>query len=283
MTQQSDRSLPQLADIPFLEKPPLSYWMSAASLSVFGDSPAAVRAPNLLYALIGTLAVAALALAMLADTGAAAIAALVAASSLLLYRAAIWLAPDACLLAGCALALLGAWQGYRAAPGKAKAAGYTLMHLGAAVGFMAKSAPGWLVPGLALLTLIAWERRWSELRRWELYGGLALQALLIGPWVLAVTRTPQGHDALLTLFWHNIVGRFTRVASPAALDYTSGHHNSPGKYFLALPVYLLPWTLLVLAALARAWARARDPVPSGTAWRFSLAASVPFLILLSLA
>jgi hypothetical protein len=29
------------------------------------------------------------------------------------------------------------------------------MHLGAAVGFMAKSAPGWLVPALALLALIA--------------------------------------------------------------------------------------------------------------------------------
>jgi 4-amino-4-deoxy-L-arabinose transferase len=283
MTQQSDRSLPQLADIPFLEKPPLSYWMSAAALSVFGDSPAAVRAPNLLYALIGALAVAVLALAMQADTGAAAIAALIATSSLLFYRAAIWLAPDACLLAGCALALLGAWQGYRAAPGKAKAAGYTLMHLGAAIGFMAKSAPGWLVPALALLTLIAWERRWSELRRWELYVGLALQALIIGPWVLAVTRTAHGRDALLTLFWHNIVGRFTRVASPAALDYTGGHHNSPGKYLLELPVYLLPWTFLVVAALARAWRQARLEPPAGTAWRFALAATVPFLVLLSVA
>ena len=66
MTQQSDRSLPQLADIPFLEKPPLSYWMSAATLSVFGDSPAALRAPNLLYALISALAVAVLALVVIA-------------------------------------------------------------------------------------------------------------------------------------------------------------------------------------------------------------------------
>ena len=126
--------MPQLAAIPFLEKPPLSYWMSAASLSVFGDSPAALRAPNLLYALIGALAVAVLAMAMLADSGAAAIAALVAASSLLLYRAAIWLAPDACLLAGCALALLGAWHGYRAAPGRVKAAGSGVSEAGAVGG-----------------------------------------------------------------------------------------------------------------------------------------------------
>jgi 4-amino-4-deoxy-L-arabinose transferase-like glycosyltransferase len=283
MSQQSDRSLPQLAGIPFLEKPPLSYWMSGAALGALGDSAAAARAPNLLYALIGALAIAALTLAMQADAGAAAIAALMTSSALLVYRSAIWLAPDACLLAGCTLALLGAWHGLRAAPGKAKAAGYTLMHLGAAIGFMAKSAPGWLVPGLALLTVIVWERRWSELRRWELYAGLALQAVIIGPWVLAVTHTAHGGDALLTLFWHNVVGRFTRVASPTALDYTSGHHNSPGKYFLELPVYLLPWTLLVLAALVRAWTRARVRGPPGAAWRFALASSVPFLVLLSLA
>jgi hypothetical protein len=50
-----------------------------------------------------------------------------------------------------------------------------------------------------------------------------------------------------------------------------------------LPVYLLPWTLLVAAALKRAWHRARAPAPVGTPWRFALCASVPFLALLSVA
>jgi 4-amino-4-deoxy-L-arabinose transferase-like glycosyltransferase len=283
MSQQADRTLPQLAGSPFLEKPPLSYWMSAAALRLFGDSAAAARVPNLLYALVSALAVAALALSMQARPLAAAMAALVAMSALMVFRVSVWLAPDAGLLAGCALSLLGAWRGYQAPRGSAKAAGYALMHLGAAIGFMAKSAPGWLVPALALLTLIAWERRWSELRRWELYAGFALQVLIIGPWVLAVARTAGGREALLTLFWHNVAGRFARVASPAALDYTSGHRNSPGKYLFELPVYLLPWTLLVVAALRRAWTRVRGGAPGESAWRFALAASVPFLILLSFA
>src|ERR1700738_4780544 len=64
MSLQSDRTLPQLAGTPFLEKPPLSYWMSAGALALFGDSAAAARVPNLLYALISALAVGALALAM---------------------------------------------------------------------------------------------------------------------------------------------------------------------------------------------------------------------------
>jgi 4-amino-4-deoxy-L-arabinose transferase-like glycosyltransferase len=283
MGQQSDRTLPQLAGTPFLEKPPLTYWISAGAQALLGHSAPAARAPNLAYAAITTLAIGVLARALGADLAAAIIAALIAGSALTALRVSIWLAPDACLLAGCALALLGAWLGYQAPAGARKAGGYLLMHLGAAIGFMAKSAPGWLVPAVALLTLIVWERRWSELRRWELYAGFALQALIITPWLLAVARSAHGADALRTLFFSNVVGRFTRVASPAGLDYTSGHHNAPGKYLLELPLYLLPWTLVVAAALRRAWTRARVKDAAGSAWRFAVAASLPFLVLLSLA
>ena len=232
MSLQSERALPQLADTPFLEKPPLTYWMSAAGISLFGDSPAAARAPNLLYALATALSIGALASAMGLELLTAVFAALVAASALLCFRVQSWLAPDACLLAGNALALLGLWRGYSAPPGRAKAIGYALMHAGAAVGFMAKSAPGWLVPGLTLLTLVLWERRLRELCRWELYAGLLLQALIIVPWLLAVAHTTEGAAALRTLFWNNLVGRFTHVAAPAALDYTTGHKNRPGKYLI---------------------------------------------------
>src|SRR5262245_24844662 len=38
MSQQTDRTLPQLAGKPFLEKPPLTYWLSAAGIAVF-DQP----------------------------------------------------------------------------------------------------------------------------------------------------------------------------------------------------------------------------------------------------
>jgi 4-amino-4-deoxy-L-arabinose transferase-like glycosyltransferase len=282
MSQQTDRTLPELAGTPFLEKPPLSYWMSADGLRVFGDSPAAARSPNILYAAITALAVGALAYAM-AGSGTAVVAALVATTALIVFRVTVWLAPDACLLAGCALSLLGAYLGYTSPAGRRKLLGYCLMHVGAAMGFMAKSAPGWMAPALALAAVIVWERRWRELARWELYVGFLLQALVIGPWILAVTHTPQGTDALLALFWHNVVGRFTKISAPAALDYSTGHRNTPGKYFLELPVYLLPWTLLVAAALCRAWDRVRLAGPEGTPWRFAVGAALPFLLVLSVA
>ena len=282
MSGHSQWVLPQLAGRPFLEKPPLSYWMSAGSMRLFGPSARAARVPNLLYAAITAVAIGALGFAM-DGVIAAIVAALVASTAITAFRVTVWLAPDACLLAGCAVALLGAYLGYTAAPGRRKLYGYLLMHAGAAVGFMAKSAPGWLVPALALLTLIAWERRWSELRRPELYAGFVLQAAVIGPWILAVAQTANGAESLRILFWYNLAGRFTHVAAPAAYHYSAAHHNSPGKYFLELPVYLLPWTALAAAAVWRAREFVRFAGSAGTCWRFAVAASLPFLLLLTLA
>src|SRR6185437_2446411 len=233
MSGQSKKVLPQLAGQPFLEKPPLSYWMSSGAMRLFGPTTRAARVPNLLYAAIIAVTMGALGFAM--DGAAAAIvAALVASTALTAFRVTMWLAPDACLLAGCAVSLLGAYLGYTAAPGRKKLHGYLLMHAGAAIGFMAKSAPGWLVPGVALFTLIAWERRWSELRRAELYAGLLLQAIIIGPWVLAVAHTATGGESLRVLFWYNLAGRFTHIAATAAYRYSTEHPNSPGKYFIEL-------------------------------------------------
>ena len=116
MSQQSDMAIPHLGGTPFLEKPPLSYWLSAAAIHAVGDSPSGDRLPNLLYALIVVAATGTLA-ARMAGREAALTAALIAGSALLAYRVAIWLAPDAAVLAGSAVALLGAYSGYCAPAG----------------------------------------------------------------------------------------------------------------------------------------------------------------------
>ncbi len=282
MAGQPHWALAHLAGRPFLEEPPLSYWASALCVRLLGDHPDVLRIPNLLYALVLALAMGTLGFA-LDGAAAAVIAALVAGSAITAFRVSMWLAPDACLLAACAVALLGAYLGYTAPRGRRKLLGYLLMHAGAAAGFMAKSAVGWLVPGLTLLSLIAWERRWEELRRAELYAGFLLQAVLIAPWLIAVADSAHGAHALRVLFWYNLAGRFMRIAAPPAYQYANGHRNTFGRYFLQLPVYLLPWTALAAAALRRAWERSRLPAAPGTAWRFAVCAALPWLVLLSLA
>jgi hypothetical protein len=83
------------------------------------------------------------------------------------------------------------------------------------------------------------------------------------------------------LFWYNLVGRAVAIDAPQAYSYSTGHANSPAKYLLELPMYLLPWTFIALAAVRRAWTRVREP--DGTAWRLAAGAIVPATALLSLA
>jgi 4-amino-4-deoxy-L-arabinose transferase-like glycosyltransferase len=282
MSRQTDKAVPSLAGQAFCEKPPLTYWIAGAAIAAFGPGAWAARLPNLLYAVIAALAMAALGRrSMNAVAGAAAAAAL--GTFLLSYQVSIWLATDAPLLAAVATALCGAYIGfYPDRPGD-RWRGYTLMHAALALGFLSKSAAAWVVPALAILALAAWERRWRELLRPELYAGLLLQAAVIGSWVWFVHAAPDGDADLRVFFWNNLVGRFAHVDAPQDLQYAAAHKNFPGKYLAELPLYLWPWTLLVIAALRRAWVDRHRPTEELRPVRFALAAFVPALAVLSVA
>jgi 4-amino-4-deoxy-L-arabinose transferase-like glycosyltransferase len=281
MSWQPDKAVPLLAGEAFCEKPPMTYWVAALPVKFFGVQAWAARLPNLLYALITALSV-----GLLAARSAGRFAGLVGAAAvstfLLSYQVAIWLATDAPLLASVSAALLGAYIGFYAASKKERLRGYLLMHTALGVGFLSKSAVAWMVPALAILTLSIWEKRWRELLRWELYAGLAVQAAMILSWVWFVYVGDDGPAHLKVFFWNNLVGRFAAVAAPPDLQYATGHRNFPGKYLLELPMYVFPWTLLVIAAVARAWRR-RNADHDNRTVRFALAASLPSLVVLSMA
>ena len=282
MSWQADKAVPLLAGEAFCEKPPLTYWLAAVPMRIFGNQAWSARLPNLLYALMSALGV-----GLLAARSAGRFAGLVAAAAmstfLLSYQVAIWLATDAPLLAAVSIALLGAHIGFYAGSSAERVRGYLLMHVALGLGFLCKNAAAWMVPALAIVTLSIWEGRWRELLRWELYIGLLLQAAMILSWVWFVYHGNDGPEHLKVFFWNNLVGRFAAVDAPPELQYASAHRNSPGKYLIELPMYLFPWTLLVIAAARRAWRQRRSSQHDYRTVRFALAASLPSLLVLSLA
>jgi 4-amino-4-deoxy-L-arabinose transferase-like glycosyltransferase len=282
MSWQTEKAVPLLAGEAFCEKPPLMYWLAAVPIRLFGAEAWAARLPNLLYAMITALSV-----GLLAQRSAGRVAGLVGAAAmstfLLSYQVAIWLATDAPLLAAVSVALLGAYLGFYATQTRERLRGYLLMHAALGVGFLCKSAVAWMVPALAILTLAIWEKRWRELLRWELYVGLVLQAAMIFSWIWFVYVGPDGPAHLKVFFWNNLIGRFTRVDAPNELQYAAAHRNTPGKYLIELPLYLFPWTLLVIAALRRAWRQRKTSFEDYRPVRFALAASLPPLVILSMA
>jgi 4-amino-4-deoxy-L-arabinose transferase-like glycosyltransferase len=282
MSWQADKAVPLLAGEAFCEKPPLTYWLAAVPIRLFGAEAWSTRAPNLLYAAITALAVGWLARRSAGRT-AGFVGAAAMSTFLLSYQVAIWLATDAPLLAAVSMALLGVYRGFYATQSRERLHGYLLMHAALGAGFLSKSAVAWMVPALTLMTLIVWEKRWRELLRWELYLGLIVQAAMIGSWVWFVYAGPDGLAHLKVFFWNNLVGRFTHVDAPQELQYAAAHRNSPGKYLIELPLYLCPWTLLAVAALRRAVLQRQVSFDAHRPVRFALAVSVPPLLLLSLA
>lgn len=282
MSWQTEKAVPVLAGEAFCEKPPLTYWLAAVPIKWFGAHGWSARLPNLLYAMITALSV-----GLLARRSAGALAGAVAAAAmgtfLLSYQVAIWLASDAPLLAANCVALLGLHIGFYASTRSERVRGYCLMHVALGLGFLSKNAAAVLVPALTLLTLIAWEKRWREFLRWELYVGLVIQALLILTWVWFVYIGEDGPNHLKIFFWNNLAGRFVKIDAPTNLQYAMAHRNSPGKYLIELPLYLAPWTLLVLAAIRRAWHQHSKLPADVRTLRFVVAITIPALVVLSLA
>jgi 4-amino-4-deoxy-L-arabinose transferase-like glycosyltransferase len=280
MASQADKSLPELAGQPFAEKPPLLYWLGGGAVAALGSSPAATRLPNLAYALIAVLSIGALA-RRAAGPAAGFTAGAVVATMLQLYQGLIWLATDAPLIAGVALALEGMHRGLMATLERERLRGYLVMYAGLALAFFAKGFAGWMVPVFAMATVVVLEGRWRELVRPALWAGLPLLGAGILAWVWAVSQRPGGAEALRVLFWYNLVGRALAIDAPRAYAYASGHANSPGKYLLELPMYLLPWTFLAIGAARRLLPSVL--APDATAVRLAVGAIVPATVLLSLA
>lgn len=305
--------LPVLDGVSFAEKPPLTYWLAGAAMRVLGAQPAAARAPQLGYALLAFLAVLALlrrALGARAGTGstdraeannAAAAAAwcgaALFATTALVYQVQIWLDTDALLLAGVCVALAGMHHalsatGDAAAARRARWLGYLVMHVGLTLAFFGKNFAAWMVPVLAFLCFVAWERRWRELWRVEFWTCALVPLGCIALWVNAVAALPDGAHLLRILFWNNLTGRALPIAMEAQYDYASGHRNSPGRYLFELPLYLLPWTVLAAYSLEAAWRGARKAGGATgaqtagarrAAWRFAVCVAFPGLLVLSLA
>jgi hypothetical protein len=282
MAHQANPALPELGGQTFAEKPPLLYWMGGAVVAAVGPSPAATRVPNLLYGLIAAIALAVIA-RRAAGVSAGVITGVVAVTALQSYDVLIWLATDAPLLAGVALSLAGMYAAFTTEVVADRRRGYGVLAIGMLLSFFAKGLAGWMVPGFAYLTVLILERRWRDLWRPEPWLVVPVLAVAIGAWVLAVLARPDGAEWLKILFWYNTLGRAVAIDAPTTYAYAAGHLNSPGKYLLELPLYLLPWTALALTAFVRGRQHWRQPGATGTAWRLAYGAIVPATVMLSCA
>jgi 4-amino-4-deoxy-L-arabinose transferase-like glycosyltransferase len=236
MIRSGNWLVPTQDGLPFFDKPPLFYWLTALSMQVFGTNAAAARFAPLLGALLGGLGLYFISRRW-AGERVARWTALVLVTLPFFFGGAQFANLDmlvagfmalAVVLAAHAVLLRRAGQPYRGAMVAAWAA--------AGFGVLAKGLIGIVLPGFVV---VAWLLVTGQPRRLLVLlspAGLALFALIVVPWFVAVQVQYPGFAHYFFVYQH-----FERFAA-------GGFNNvHPWWFFVAiLPLMTLPWSLWLL-------------------------------------
>ncbi len=240
---------------PYLNKPPLVFWLVAGSEALFGDSRVAYRLPSVL-AFIAAAFVARWLSGERRLSGAPVIAPVVTifATTILALQMIFDVRTDT-LLVGCmALAFLGTWR-YLQAPTVARAA---LLGLFIGLGMLAK---GPIVP---VLCAIAASAELAARAKWRLtpqpLRPLLRPAWLIALVVAAIVIAPfcygqyeqHGWNGVRFFLWTHSFGRITGASS-----WDNRRDIGPLFFVHTSAWQYLPWTPLVLVGLVRTVRRLR--------------------------
>ena len=240
MTRSGDYLTPREHGMRFMDKPPLVYWMACGAYAVLGPTPLAARLPCIVagatLALLGFLFAARLAGSRRAGFAAA----IVVATS----GGGMGFSRTVTMDMGLAAAIAGAlWAGLRALA--SPAVGWRVL-LGACVG------AGLLVKGplaavASALVAFAWVAVGTSLKATlrtlasPVAWGVALA--VAGPWYALMERANPGYLEHFVTYEH-----FRRFREPGHRDFAP-----VWLYAAVLPLFLVPWTLLL--------PRARLPAP----------------------
>lgn len=245
--------------VPFWSKPPLSTWLSAFSMGLFGQSEFAVRLPSLLLSLgvlwlVGDLA------RRRSGRETALAAVLILAGSLLFFASAGAVMTDPALLFCTTLIQVAFW---RALSGDGRAWGHAFF-VGVGLGLLAKGPIALVLTGLPIFFWVLlrgqWRALWQRLP-WVLGSLLAL--MIAAPWYIwAELRTPGFLD-------YFIVGEHIhRFLDPGwqGDKYGFAHATPHGMIWLYAVGALLPWSLAVPLWLLRRRDQLRGRLADDDGW-----------------
>jgi 4-amino-4-deoxy-L-arabinose transferase-like glycosyltransferase len=229
---------PTLQGQPWLEKPPLYYWLAGASFSVLGESESAARLPSLFAALL-LVGATALVGARLYGSAAGLHAGFVAGTSLLPFVYGRAAAMDMLLAATVTVAIGIAGLRVLGIAGR-----LSLVAAAAAAGLatLAKGPLGLLLPVLVLGGFLLTTRGWRRLAELAQLKVLLAFLLVAAPWYVAILLD-QGRRFLDVFILDHNVERFTSTI-----------HHHPGPFWYYVPVLLVglfPWSGLAVPAAFR--------------------------------
>jgi 4-amino-4-deoxy-L-arabinose transferase-like glycosyltransferase len=226
---------PTLQGEPWLEKPPLYYWLAGAAFRFLGENEGAARLPAVLAALL-LVGATALVGARLLGASSGLHAGFALSTSLLVFAYGRAASMDMLLAAWVTLAIgLFALRLFGIAGRLAVPAAFAAMGLAT----LAKGPLGLLLPALVVFGFALATRDLRPLRLALDPWGLLAFLLVAAPWYAAILADQGRHFVDVFLLNHNVA------------RFTSSIHNHPGPVVYYVPVLLaglFPWSGFVLLA-----------------------------------
>jgi len=243
MIETGDWLVPHFWYVPHLDKPPMTYWLVAASMKIFGQNEWAVRLPLALAGLSGALAAWFFGKS-LGGQCVAIWAVLILQSSLLYFAMARMLTTDIFLTQFVAWAIYFLWRSWMCltdlnSPPKYFWRWHLAGWLAMSLGFLTKGPIALAIPLVPIILLLV-VRRKTFSRKKILFGGMLAGLVLFfavaAPWFLAVNAHVPG--ALDYMVFHQAAGHVTGKT-------IRGRGGFPGYFFVILLLGFLPWSWLL--------------------------------------
>ncbi len=241
MLRSGDWLTPTLDGLPYFHKPPLFYWITAGSLSIFGLNEWAARAAPLLGATLGALSIY-LFMRRWSDAGTARTT-LIALLAQPLFVIGGQFANLDMLVAGCITATITllAHAALSLQAGLPHRQALVAAYAFAALGILAKGLIGFVIPGLVIVAWLLLRRQWRVVLALLSVPGALVFLLLAAPWFVAMQlRFP---DFLDYFFFVQQVKRFA----------AGGFNNVQPLWFY--PAVLVVFSLPCVPWLARLFKR----------------------------
>lgn len=225
---------------PWLNHPPLFYWLMALDFHLLGVTELAARLPAAVFGAAGVALTYVWGATFLQPRGAT-VAALVLLLNLQYFMESRMAIIDAMFLFFISLTLLGFWRGWRGDAG-----GWPLFFTACGLSCLAKGPWGIVFPFVVIVPFALLGGAWARLTAIPWRWGLPLTVLIGGSWY-AIGAARHGEVFVRTVLGYYFLGRVT----------TQVEHQG-GPVWLYLPVLLggfLPWSFLLPAALRALWTR----------------------------
>ena len=274
MVESGDYIRIRFQNEPRNKKPVGIYWLQAASVKIFGDSPQSRIWPFRLPSFLGGLAAVLFTFGLgkeIFDRRTAFLGSAVLAASVILIFEAHQATTDAALLATItaaqwALGVIYARSRDNTGPVGIMPALVFWTAQGAAI--LLKGPIGPMISLLTIGALAAGDRNAAWLKGLRPLWGVVLTAVIVAPWAIAITQATQG------AFFHDAV---KNDLLPKLVSGHESHGAKPGYYLLLLPVTFWPGSALIAATLYGAIKSRAE-----TAQRFCLAWLIPSWIVFEL-